>query len=88
MADFKENCIEWLNGQEVVTVTLSQGRYINRVKKLTQKCKDVEIVAENEDGSILAHIPLKFIKISTPKQMSEEQKEKARERLKAMHNIK
>ena len=88
MAELKENNIEWLNGQEVVTVTLSQGRYINRVKKLAQKYKEVEILAENEDGSIVAHIPLKFIKMSAPKQMSEEQKERARERLKAMHNIK
>ena len=45
----RENCIEWLNGQDRVTVTLSQGRLINKVKKLSEKYKEVEIVKENAD---------------------------------------
>ena len=31
MAELKENCIEWLNGQDTISVTLSQGKYINKV---------------------------------------------------------
>lgn len=81
----RENCIEWLNGQDRVTVTLSQGRYISKVKKLAETHKEVEIVKENADGTLLAHLPLKFIKISAPRQVSDEQKEKARERFKTMH---
>lgn len=77
----KENNIEWLNGQQTVTVTLSQGRFINKVKKLAEQREDVQIVAENSDGSICAHLPLSFIKISAPRQMTEEQREQARERL-------
>lgn len=80
----RENCIEWLNGQDRVTVTLSQGKYINKVKKLAEKHEGVEIVKENTDGTLLAHLPLKFIKISAPKQMTEEQKERARERFNTM----
>lgn len=80
----RENCIEWLNGQDRVTVTLSQGKYINKVKKLAEKHEGVEIVKENTDGTLLAHLPLKFIKISAPKQMTDEQKERARERFKAI----
>ena len=80
----RENCIEWLNGQDRVTVTLSQGKYINKVKKLSEKHEGVEIVKENTDGTLLAHLPLKFIKISAPKQMTEEQKERARERFNAI----
>ena len=50
MAELKENCIEWLNGQDTISVTLSQGRYINKVKKLAKKHPDlVQILAENED---------------------------------------
>lgn len=82
----RENAIEWLNGQDRVTVTLSQGRLINKVKKLAEKYKEVEIVRENEDGTLLAHLPLKFIKISAPRQITEEQREQARERFNAMHN--
>lgn len=81
----RENAIEWLNGQDRVTVTLSQGRLINKVKKLAEKYKEVEIVRENEDGTLLAHLPLKFIKISAPRQVTEEQREQARKRLNAMH---
>ena len=77
----RENCIEWLNGQDRVTVTLSQGRLINKVKKLAEKYKEVEILKENEDGTLLAKLPLKFIKISAPRQMTEEQREQAKERL-------
>lgn len=82
----RENCIEWLNGQDRVTVSLSQGKFINKVKRLAEKNTEVEIVAENEDGSICAHIPLKFIKISPPRVVSEEQKIQARERFLQMRS--
>lgn len=84
----KENVIEWINGQDRVTVTLSQGKYINKVKTLAAKTDEVQILAENDDGSIYAHLPLKYIKISPPRQMTDEQKEKARERLKNFHKTK
>lgn len=78
----RENVIEWLNGQQTVTVTFSQPRFINKVKKLAETNPEVQILAENTDGSICAHVPLKFIKLSAPRQMTEEQREQARERLK------
>lgn len=68
MADERENAIEWINGQNRVTVTLSQGRYISKIKKLASKFPDeVEIVKENKDGTIVAHIPLGYIKINNSK---------------------
>lgn len=79
----RENNIEWLNGQQTVTVTLSQAKFINKVKRLAETHEGVEIVAENSDGSICAHLPLRFIKISAPRQMTEEQRERARERFMA-----
>lgn len=82
----KENVIEWLNGQDTVTVTLSQGKCINKIKKLAESHADVKILAENSDGSILAKLPLKFIKISAPRQLTEEQRQQARERLKSYRN--
>lgn len=82
----KENNIEWLNGQDRVTVSFSQGKFINKVKKLAESHPEVEIVAENYDGTITAHLPLKYIKISAPRVMTEEQKEAARERLLQMRS--
>lgn len=69
MADtVQENVLEFYKGSKVATVTLCAKRYINRVKKLAQKFPDeFEVVAENEDGSIVAHIPVQAIKINYTK---------------------
>jgi len=82
MADERENAIEWLNGQNRVTVTMSQGRYISKVKKLAEKFPDeVQIVKENEDGTILAHIPLNYIKINrASRDLTEEERGELAER--------
>ena len=65
MADVKDNCIEWLTGQQRVTVTFSQPKYINKVKRLAKTHPDqVEIKHINKDGSIVAHLPLKAVKLS------------------------
>lgn len=83
----RENVIEWLNGDDKVTVSLSQIKYINKVKKLKDKYPDdVEIVAENEDGSLTAKLPLSAIKISIIK-VSDENRAKARERFLEMRGI-
>jgi predicted N-acetyltransferase YhbS len=52
------------------------------VRKLAEKYPDeVQIVAENEDGSIVAHIPVSYLKISRGKQdLTEEQREDKRNR--------
>lgn len=83
-----ENCIEWLRGQERVTITLSQKRYINKILKLKEKYpNDVEIqmLPEENDGYLLCKIPLPWIKISH-REVSEEQKEVMRERMKNYWN--
>lgn len=62
MAEIKENVIEWITGDKTVTVSLTQKRHINRVKMLAEKHPNlVEIVAENRDGSLCAHLPLKAL---------------------------
>ena len=65
MTDIRENVIEWLNGDKMVTATLSQKRLINRLKRMAEKYPScVEIVAENIDGSILARFPLSAVHIT------------------------
>ena len=60
--DFKDNHIEWITGDDRMTVTLTQKRFINRVLKLAKKHKDaVEIVANNADGSVCAHLPIRAL---------------------------
>ena len=61
----RENVIEWVTGDDTITVTLSQRKYISKVRKLAAKWPSlVSILAENADGSILAHLPLKALKLS------------------------
>lgn len=81
-----ENVIEFLRDQKVATLTLSQKRLIKRVKQLAQKFpEDCKIIKENDDGSIYAHIPVKWIKINSSqrqrKEMSDEEREVMKERL-------
>lgn len=78
----QENAIEWIRNSNVATVTFSQGRYISKIKKLAEKYpEEVQITAENKDGSIVAHIPVSYIKINNLKrEISDEKREVLRER--------
>ena len=81
-----ENVIEFLRDAKMASVTFCQGRYISKVKKLAEQFPDeCQIVHENPDGSILAHLPVKWIKINNPagnsKEYTEEERQILRERL-------
>lgn len=74
-----ENVIEFLVDQERATVTFSQGRYKTRIGKLAAgHPEDCQIVAENRDGSLCAHVPVSWVKISPPAMRSEGQREASR----------
>lgn len=85
-----ENNIEFTRNSHTATVYLSQPKYITKIKRLKEKYPDdVDIVKENKDGTIVAHIPTKWIKISACKvNMSEERKQANAERLKQYRNKK
>lgn len=81
-----ENVLEFISGARTVTVSFTNQKHINRIKKLYEERKDdFKYFHENTDGSICAKIPLKWIKINsgskTGRVMTEEQKEAARIRL-------
>lgn len=81
-----ENMIEFISGSRTVTVTLTNRKHINRIKKLYEERKeDFKYLYENEDGSICAKLPLKWLKFNAGSKqgrvMTEEQKEAARIRL-------
>ena len=84
--EFKENAIEWITGQHYAVVTFTNKRHINRIKSIYEDHKDeFKYFFENEDGSICAKIPTRWIKINSGRKggriMTEEQKEAARVRL-------
>lgn len=80
-----ENAIEWIKGQKTVTVQLAGNtKLCNRVRKYAEEYPDeVQICGVNRDNSIVAHLPLSYIKITRPpkRELTEEQKAAARERL-------
>lgn len=85
-----ENMIEFLSGQRTATVTFTNVKHINRMKKLYEERKDeFKYFVENKDGSICAKIPLKWIKVNAgslpgtgkKREMTEEQKNALRQRL-------
>ena len=81
-----ENVLEFISGARTVTVSFTNQKHINRIKKLYEERKDdFKYFHENTDGSICAKLPLKWIKINsgskTARVMTEEQKEAARIRL-------
>lgn len=84
MTDEYENAIEFLDGQKTAAVTLHDRRLRNRILKLAEQHPDeVAVICrpEENNGFLFAHIPLKWLRIQPPKQMSDEQRELAKERL-------
>ncbi len=82
---FNDNTIEFLKDHERATVSFSQGRYKSRIRKLAkEKPGECQIVSENKDGSLCAHIPVAWIRINPGMDLTEEQRE---ERAETMRQI-
>lgn len=79
-----ENVVEFLLNEKTATVTFCQPRFITKIRKLAEKYPDeCQITHENKDGSIVAHIPVKWIKISRiDRQLTDEQRAELAERVK------
>lgn len=77
-----ENVIEFIKDEKRATVTFSQGRYKTRIKKLAeQKPEECQIVEENQDGSICAHVPVDWIRINPGKDLTDEQRASLADRM-------
>lgn len=82
-----ENVIEFLRNQERATITLCQPRFITRIRKLAQEYpEECKIVVENQDGSIMAHIPTKWIKFNPSLQLTEERRKEMAERMRSVRS--
>lgn len=78
-SDNLENGIEFIKDAKIATVQFCQGRFKTRIKKLAEKYPECEILAENPDGTLLAHIPVEWIRINPGVELTEEQKQKRAE---------
>lgn len=88
--DGNENVIEWLNGNDTATVQLAGHRKLNnKVHEWAKEYpEEVQIVGENTNGSIVAYIPASYITLRRPvhRELSDEQREELRERLKKVRD--
>lgn len=88
MADFKETAFEYIAGEKFGGFSSSESKWINKIKEYAKEFPDdVKIIYENSDGSIFAHIPTSWFKIKpkSKRQITDEQREELRERIKKMH---
>lgn len=87
VSNSKENVIEWQTGQKTISVSLTQQKYINKVKALKSKHPDLVKIHTNSDGSIFAKLPLNALKLNIivkeGREMSDEEKEQFVKRTKA-----
>lgn len=82
-----ENAIEFLRDHERATVTFSQGRYKTRIRNLAkQRPEECQIVAENKDGSLCAHIPTSWIRINPGMELTDEQREEKAETMRKLRD--
>lgn len=85
--DIKEAAINWVDIDDVVSVTMYERKYIKQLKSLAKVHPDeVRIVAENSNGSICVRLPKRYCHCSfgegrAKREMTEEQKAIARERM-------
>lgn len=78
-----DNVLEWYTGERRVTVTFSQKKWANKLRKFAKDFSDVEIISDTDD-CIVAHIPLSWVKFSPPRKgrsYTEEEKQMAAARL-------
>ena len=85
----KENCIEWITGQNTIAVSLTQQKYITKVRKLKKRFPKQVKIHTNEDGSIFAKLPLSALRIVLVEreELSEQEKERRRENLKKAREV-
>lgn len=78
-----ETAIDHQRGDDYWGISTGEKKWINKLEKLAKDCpEDVQIIHRNDDGSIYAHVGLKFVKISQPRRVSQEQKDAFVERMK------
>lgn len=76
-ADLHETSCDHISGSKTVTVFTSERKWLNRLHKYQELHPDmVKIIHENNDGSILAHVPESWLKITPTRKrvLSEEQR--------------
>ena len=76
-----ENAIEWLTGDERISVSFTQKKFANKLMALAKRYPDEVDFIENQDGSVFGHMPIKYLRLSHPRKISDEQRQRLSERM-------
>lgn len=84
-----ETCVEYIKGESYLTWYSNDPKWVNRIRWLAADNADVQIVSD--DGqSVLAHCPVSWFKppkSPIKRNMTDEQRKAASERIKKMKNV-
>lgn len=83
-----ETAVEYIKGETYLTWYSDEPKYVNRIRQLAADGADVQIVSDSGD-SITAHCPISWFKPPKPpikRNMTDEQRKAAAERMKNMRN--
>ena len=77
----RETCVNFYGSEDFLTIYTCQPKWINKVKKMVEAHPDeCTVMFDNGKDGIEVQMPVGCFKFSWPRTMSEENKEKARER--------
>ena len=62
-----ENVIEFLKNSDTATLSFSQGKWMTKIRKLAEKYPDDVKIINDSGKSLVAHIPVDYIKINNSK---------------------
>lgn len=87
--DEQETTISWYRRDSVASVYTSDNTMLTKMKKLMAKSSDCKLknITWGKDGEptgCFFEVPVRFVKVLKPKEVSEEQRAALSERLKAM----
>ena len=73
------------NSRRLMTVTLSRKKWVSKVMQYAEQYPDeVTIKHINKDSSIVAYIPVDYLRINRPPQLSDEEKKRRSELMKSL----
>ena len=77
----RETCVNFYGNENFLTIYTCQPKWINKVRKMIEEHPDeCTVLFDNGRDGIEVQMPVGCFKFSWPRTMSEENKEKARER--------
>lgn len=81
-----EFVIEWtrISGYAGVTTLSGSALKSKLIRYAKERPEEVQLIRENQDGSAFFHVPVSYVKVSPPREVSEEQRQATSERSKRM----